>query len=107
MKNAGLKNVSISRLAASATILGLVWAASFMPVPAAAATAAEQQQACTPDALRLCGEFVPDVAKITACMQHKRASLSPACRATMTVPSHGKRRTSHHASHEASHHSNH
>jgi hypothetical protein len=97
MKKAGLKNVSSFWLSASAAIFGLVCAAAF--TPARAATPAEQQQACTPDALRLCGEFVPDVAKITACMARKRASLSPACRAATTVPSKGKGRTSHHASH--------
>ncbi len=41
----------------------------------------EQQQACTPDAMRLCGEFVPNVDAITACMIQKKAQLSPQCRA--------------------------
>ncbi len=40
----------------------------------------EQQQACTPDAMRLCGEFVPDVDRITACMIQKKSQLSPECR---------------------------
>ncbi|MGY8634557.1 hypothetical protein RAD15_18935 [Bradyrhizobium sp. 14AA] len=40
----------------------------------------EQQQACTPDAMRLCGEFVPNVDAITACMIQKKAQLSPQCR---------------------------
>ena len=40
----------------------------------------EQQQACTPDAMRLCGEFVPNVDAITACMIQKKAQLSPECR---------------------------
>lgn len=40
----------------------------------------EQQQACTPDAMRLCGQFVPDVDRITACMSANRALLSPPCR---------------------------
>ncbi|UWU78168.1 hypothetical protein N2603_06825 [Bradyrhizobium huanghuaihaiense] len=41
----------------------------------------EQQQACTPDAMRLCGEFVPNVDAITACMIQKKAQLSPQCKA--------------------------
>src|SRR5262245_61972264 len=41
----------------------------------------EQQQACTPDAMRLCGEFIPNVDAITACMIQKKAQLSPQCRA--------------------------
>lgn len=40
----------------------------------------EQQQACTPDAMRLCGNFVPDVDQITACMIQKKSQLSPECR---------------------------
>ena len=39
----------------------------------------EEQQACTPDAMRLCGEFVPNVDAITACMIQKKAQLSPQC----------------------------
>jgi hypothetical protein len=40
----------------------------------------EQQQACTPDAMRLCGEYVPDVDRITACMIARKSQLSPECR---------------------------
>ena len=39
----------------------------------------EEQQACTPDAMRLCSEFVPNVDAITACMIKKKAQLSPQC----------------------------
>jgi len=41
----------------------------------------EQQQACTPDAMRLCGDFVPNVDAITACMIQKKSQLSPQCAA--------------------------
>jgi hypothetical protein len=99
MKTAGFKTISSFWLAASAAIFGLVCTVSFTPAPAAAQGSAQQQQACTPDAMRLCGEFIPDVAKITACMSRKHASLSPACKATMTGPPHGKKRTSHHHHH--------
>jgi hypothetical protein len=40
----------------------------------------EEQQACSPDAMRLCGEFVPNVDAITACMIKKKAQLSPQCK---------------------------
>ncbi len=40
---------------------------------------AEAQQACTPDAFRLCGQFIPDVGKITACLTRQKAQLSPEC----------------------------
>jgi len=39
----------------------------------------EEEQACTPDAMRLCGNFIPDVDSITACMIQKRSQLSPEC----------------------------
>jgi hypothetical protein len=48
----------------------------------------EQQAACQPDALRLCGDFVPDVDRITACMIKNRMRLSPPCRAVFTQPAH-------------------
>ncbi|MCD0422634.1 hypothetical protein LOC51_35960 [Rubrivivax sp. JA1024] len=42
---------------------------------------AEQQQACSGDAMRLCGAFVPDVDRITVCMMQNKAQLTPGCRA--------------------------
>jgi hypothetical protein len=42
---------------------------------------AEQQQLCQDDAMRLCGDAVPDVERVTACMRVKKASLSPNCKA--------------------------
>jgi hypothetical protein len=40
----------------------------------------EQQQACSDDAMRICGAYVPDVDRITACMVQNKAQLSPGCR---------------------------
>jgi hypothetical protein len=45
----------------------------------------EMQQACTPDVMRLCNDYVPDVDKIVACMTRNRANLSPACGAVFGV----------------------
>ena len=42
-----------------------------------------QQAACYNDAQRLCGEFVPDVDKISACMQSKRDQVSHKCHKMM------------------------
>jgi hypothetical protein len=42
---------------------------------------AEQQQACTGDAFRLCSSDIPDVDRITACMIRNKSQLSPPCRA--------------------------
>jgi hypothetical protein len=44
---------------------------------------AEAQQACMPDAFRLCGSEIPDVGRVTACMVRRQSELSPGCRAYM------------------------
>jgi hypothetical protein len=57
------------------------------------------EQACTPDAMRLCSEFVPDRAKITACMKAKRAQISKECRLAMAGGGGGGGRRVHHYYH--------
>jgi hypothetical protein len=64
--------------------LGLMLAAalSVSTTPAASqGYTPEQQQACTGDAMRLCGAFVPDVDRITVCMIQNKSQLTPGCRA--------------------------
>ncbi|UPJ68711.1 hypothetical protein [Bradyrhizobium sp. 191] len=41
----------------------------------------EQQMACTPDVWRLCSDQIPDVNRITACLQQNAPQLSSGCRA--------------------------
>ena len=41
----------------------------------------EQQMACTPDVWRLCGDQIPDVNRIVACLQRNTPNLSSDCRA--------------------------
>ena len=41
----------------------------------------EQQMACTPDVWRLCGDRVPDVSRIVACLRDNTPRLSSGCRA--------------------------
>jgi hypothetical protein len=41
----------------------------------------EQQMACTPDVWRLCGDQIPDVNRIVACLQRNTPNLSGSCRA--------------------------
>jgi hypothetical protein len=45
-----------------------------------AAGTPEQRRACRADAMRLCREFVPNVKRITACMEKNIGQLSPECR---------------------------
>jgi hypothetical protein len=42
---------------------------------------AEQREACTPDAFRLCSSEIPDIGRVTACMSANKSRLSPGCRA--------------------------
>ena len=39
----------------------------------------EQQDACKPDVFRLCGNFIPDVDRIVACLKTNEPNLSPPC----------------------------
>lgn len=72
----------VSRVKTSLAAAGLSLALAVLVQPGTAfAYTPEQQQACTPDAMNLCGEFVPDVDAITACMIRKKAQLSPQCAA--------------------------
>ncbi|MDO8981606.1 MAG: hypothetical protein Q7V17_20500 [Afipia sp.] len=50
------------------------------PSAADAAGTPEQRRACRQDAMRLCREYIPDVKRITACMQKNVRKLSPLCR---------------------------
>ncbi|MBR0853924.1 hypothetical protein [Bradyrhizobium liaoningense] len=73
---------------------GLSLALAVLAHPGAAfAYTQEEQQACSPDAMRLCSEFVPNVDAITACMIKKKAQLSPQCRVFFRAgPEPGERR---------------
>jgi len=74
-------------IAGAAAVLGL--ALTFASFPALAQQpqqpaqqwTQEQRQACEPDAMRLCQQYVPDVQRVSACMMHYRRYLSAACRA--------------------------
>ena len=41
----------------------------------------EQQEMCAGDAMRLCSSDIPNVERITACMERQRESLSEGCKA--------------------------
>lgn len=43
----------------------------------------EQQEACKPDVFRLCGNFIPNVEPIIACLRANEPNLSPACHDVM------------------------
>lgn len=45
----------------------------------------QQQAACYGDVQRLCGDAMPNVEKVTACMKPKKALVSAQCRALWSV----------------------
>jgi hypothetical protein len=55
-------------------------AATSSPTPSFSQGTLEQRSACTPDVLRLCSEFIPDVDQITICLRERSVELSDACR---------------------------
>jgi hypothetical protein len=60
----------------------------------------QEQQACAPDAIRLCADAIPDVPKVTACMKAKYSQLSEPCRVAMRGGSAtGTRRVAREATH--------
>jgi hypothetical protein len=57
------------------------------------------RQACTPDAMRLCSDVIPDVAKVTACMKAKSRQISEPCRLAMRAGSGNTYRHGHYHHH--------
>jgi hypothetical protein len=74
-----------SRISRACFVLAMAVSAALLPGAAQAYTP-EQQQACTPDAFRLCGDAIPDVDRVTACMIRNRDQLSPPCRVYFRAP---------------------
>jgi hypothetical protein len=58
--------------------LAVALALSLLPLSGHAYTP-EEQQACQPDAFRLCSSEIPDIDRVTACMVAKKSQLSPEC----------------------------
>ena len=69
-----------SRTISFALVSAMGLAVALLPTRGEAYTA-DEQQACTGDAFRLCSSDIPDVDRITACMIRNKAQLSPGCRA--------------------------
>jgi hypothetical protein len=77
-----MTSTSFARLPSlSIAALGLILSVAFTAAPAMAQGTQAQRDACTGDAMRLCGQFVPDAGRTGACLNSKKAQLSPACRA--------------------------
>ncbi len=73
------RNKNAARGAGLALAVGL--ASSFSMGARAFEVSEAQKEACTPDAYRLCGAYIPDSDRVAACMQANVANLSPPCKA--------------------------
>jgi hypothetical protein len=67
----------------------------------------EARDACTPDATRLCNEFIPDEAKVKSCILSKRSQLSEACRLAMRAKPAERERSERGEQHHHHHHRHH
>jgi len=70
---------STKLLAASMLALGCLTTGALAHTP-------EQEQMCSGDAMRLCGEYIPNVERITACMVQKYSQLSDGCKSVFHGP---------------------
>jgi hypothetical protein len=87
-----MKSRSHTRIASlSLAGLGFLVALAWNTNPAAAQGTQAQRDACTGDAMNLCGEFIPDEGRTGACLARKKAQLSPACRAVFSGSPSGKK----------------
>ena len=50
-----------------------------LPAPALAQGTQAQRDACTPDAFRLCGAYMPDPGRVEACLRAAGPNLSRPC----------------------------
>ena len=71
-------STSIPALAARAALAACL--AGALPALVHAQGTEEQQEACAPDAVRLCQDTIPDIPKTTACMKAHFAQLSSRCK---------------------------
>jgi hypothetical protein len=91
----------IVHLAGAVILLALY----FAPLDGASAQGSDAaRQACTPDAMRLCSDVIPDVARVTACMKAKYAQLSQPCRIAMRGTPSGKHHRGHYHHYRHCHH---
>jgi len=74
-----------STIRRSGLLLAVTLSVSLL-LTAAHAYTPEQQQACSGDAFRLCGDAIPDIDRVTACMIARKAQLSPGCRVYFRSP---------------------
>lgn len=67
--------MALNKLTAGTAVVWLVFGSA---VFAQQGTAADRE-ACTPDAFRLCGRYIPDADAVATCLHNAGPRLSPGC----------------------------
>jgi hypothetical protein len=81
-RHADFQHIDVKRFRNAALLAGAVLlsiAGAFPAMSAEYRGTQDQQQACTPDVMRLCADSVPDVNRIVSCLRRNRSSLSAPC----------------------------
>jgi hypothetical protein len=75
------RNCSMTKVVRTAVLLAAMClpASAYCQSVGHAEITAEEQRACGPDVVRLCGDMLPDVSRVLGCMKSKRSQVSPAC----------------------------
>jgi hypothetical protein len=69
----------IASIAALRRVMRLTTGAVFLGAALSMVTS-EQREACTPDAMKLCSDFIPDPGRVKGCLIQHVAALSLPCR---------------------------
>jgi hypothetical protein len=83
MRKTSLFHRLVLPIGASALFLAAYIGGAGAQESVATQVAEETREACTPDAMRLCSDYIPDVPKIISCMEARFAEISAPCRAAM------------------------
>ena len=75
----------VMRFAIGAVFLGAFFGAALIMITSVALSqelegTPEQREACTPDAMKLCSDFIPDPGRVKGCLIQHVAALSLPCR---------------------------
>lgn len=81
----GIEMISSKSLVMATLACSLGSTAAFASMTSGPSLQDRQQAACYDDVQRLCGDYVPDVDKVTACMKDKKPMVSAKCAAMWDV----------------------
>jgi hypothetical protein len=74
----------MSKFGAGFVVLGTVFACATTAFAQDFRGTPEQRVACTSDAFRLCTIYIPDGAKVEACLRSRKSTLSAGCRSVFS-----------------------